>query len=213
METMDSRLRGNDNLEGGNDDPEKGATKFDSVRFGNVLGSRGSVLPLFLDQLKHGGPLTVTHEEMRRYFMTIPEAVHLVLQAGGLAECGELFALNMGKPVKIVDLATDMVRLSGLSPEDIPVVFTGIRPGEKLTEALWEPDAVAVPTGNPDVLKVIESDDLGREELAAALRRLQAAAADGDVMALQAVLAQCIPTFVPSQFTPRRASERLSPRS
>jgi FlaA1/EpsC-like NDP-sugar epimerase len=127
---------------------------FISVRFGNVLGSRGSVVPIFLRQIEAGGPVTVTHPEMRRYFMTIPESVQLVLQAVVLGQGGEVFVLDMGEPIKIVDLASDLIRLSGLEVgRDIEIEFTGARAGEKLFEELFFGAEVAVPTEHSKVLR------------------------------------------------------------
>jgi FlaA1/EpsC-like NDP-sugar epimerase len=127
---------------------------FVSVRFGNVLGSRGSVVPTFLRQIRNGGPVTITHPEMQRYFMTIPEAVQLVLQAGALGHGGEVFVLDMGQPVRVLDLAHDLIRLSGLDPgRDIKIEFTGIRPGEKLYEEMFFSAERVLPTSHPKVLR------------------------------------------------------------
>jgi FlaA1/EpsC-like NDP-sugar epimerase len=132
---------------------------FVAVRFGNVLGSRGSVIPTFLKQMERGGPVTVTHPEMRRFFMTIPEAVQLVLQTGALGSAGELFVLDMGEAVKISDLARDLIRLSGFTEGvDMKIQYTGMRPGEKLYEELFFGDEDVRPTDHPKVLRVLAED-------------------------------------------------------
>lgn len=134
------------------------ACRFVSVRFGNVLGSRGSVIPTFMRQIAAGGPVTITHPEMTRYFMTIPEAVQLVLQAGAMGEGGEVFALDMGEPVRVLDLARDLVRLSGLAEHEIEIAYTGMRLGEKLYEELFFDEENASATEHPKVLRARNAD-------------------------------------------------------
>jgi FlaA1/EpsC-like NDP-sugar epimerase len=130
-----------------------------AVRFGNVLGSRGSVVPTFLRQIADGGPVTITHRDMTRFFMTIPEAVQLVLQAAALGHEGEVFVLDMGDPVRVYDLAMDLVRLSGFEPEvDIELRVTGMRPGEKLYEELFFTDDDVAPTVHPKVLRACDAE-------------------------------------------------------
>jgi len=130
-------------------------TRFVAVRFGNVLGSSGSVIPIFRRQIAKGGPVTVTHPEMTRYFMTIPEAASLVVQAGAIGGRGDVFVLDMGDPVRILDLAMQMIRLSGKDPErDVNVEIVGSRPGEKLHEELWGPGETTVPTAHPKIMRV-----------------------------------------------------------
>ena len=151
------------------------ATRFVAVRFGNVLGSSGSVIPIFRRQIAKGGPVTVTHPDMTRYFMTIPEAASLVVQAGAIGGHGEIFVLDMGEPVKIIDLARNMIRLSGKEPDrDVAIDFVGARPGEKLHEELWGPDEEVRPTTHPKIMRVkrLGIDPALLEEELAELERL-----------------------------------------
>ncbi len=167
---------------------------FVSVRFGNVLGSRGSVVPTFFRQIRAGGPVMVTHPEMRRYFMTIPESVQLVLQAGTLGMGGEVFVLDMGEPVKIVDLASDLIRLCGYEPgKDIDIQFTGIRPGEKLYEEMFFHEEHALPTTHP---KLLRAKKAGMPEgLMRRIERLVVAAETADDNELRDMLVTLVPDF------------------
>ena len=171
------------------------ATRFCAVRFGNVLDSQGSVVPIFREQIARGGPVTVTHREMRRYFMTIPEAVQLVLHAAALSQGGETFTLDMGEPVAIYDLACDMIRLCGYRPhQDIEIQFTGPRPGEKLLEELELPEEETHPTSCPR----ISAFSWGKWDFPAAeelLEELKEAASAGDDSQVLALLHQLVPTY------------------
>ncbi|MBE3576262.1 MAG: polysaccharide biosynthesis protein [Limnochordales bacterium] len=166
-------------------------TRFVAVRFGNVLGSRGSVIPIFKRQIAAGGPVTVTHPEMKRYFMTIPEAVQLVLQAGAMGEGGEIYVLRMGQPIRIVDLAREMIRLSGLEPDvDIKIEFTGIRPGERLFEELHTDVETVEPTPHKDIVKlrVRQGEGVDVAWLEHGLRLLAEAVASGEQGKVRALL-------------------------
>ena len=173
------------------------------VRFGNVLGSSGSVVPLFRKQLLTGGPLTLTHAEVTRYFMTISEAAQLVLQAGTLGQGGDVFLLDMGEPVKIFDLARRMVQLSGLAVRDqehpqgdIEITITGMRPGEKLHEELLIGDNPQ-PTEHPRIMRAQE-DFLAWSELDIQLNELLRAAQENDEESIKAVLQACVHGYSPS---------------
>lgn len=177
-------------------------TRFTMVRFGNVLGSSGSVIPLFHQQIKAGGPLTVTHPNITRYFMTIPEAAQLVIQAGSMGKGGDVFVLDMGEPVKIVELAEKMVHLSGFSVRsdknphgDIAIEFTGLRPGEKLYEELLIGDNVLA-TGHPMIMSAQE-DYLSWEQLKSALQRLSDAIAQDEYIKVRQLLREIVSGYTP----------------
>lgn len=167
---------------------------FSVVRFGNVLGSRGSIIPIFKQQIVRGGPLTITHPDMFRFFMTIPEAVYLVLQATSMEHSGEIFVLNMGEPIRVLSLAEDLIRLSGLEPyRDIEITYTGARPGEKLIEELWEAGTPLGKTRHPDVFRVDAADSLPHPNPLSGLSTLTAYAGAGDTDAIIDLLDELVP--------------------
>jgi FlaA1/EpsC-like NDP-sugar epimerase len=178
-------------------------TTFSMVRFGNVLGSSGSVVPLFREQIKNGGPITLTHADITRYFMTIPEAAQLVIQAGAMGQGGDVFVLDMGQPVKIIDLARRMVELSGLTVRDelhpdgdIELAVTGLRPGEKLYEELLIGDNPK-PTQHPRIMKAQEQF-LSWPQLQDKLNALSMAVGTNDVPVIRALLQQLVSGYQPS---------------
>ena len=174
-----------------------GLTKFTVVRFGNVLGSNGSVVPLFSEQIRRGGPVTVTHPEIKRFFMTIPEAVHLVLQASVRGRGGEVFVLDMGEPIKVADLARNMIVLAGLVPgKDVSIIFTGLRPGEKLYEELFEDGEQVEPTTHPKIHRAVGTP-VPVGELSEWLESLQANLPKSDEEELVQDLKRLVPSFQP----------------
>jgi FlaA1/EpsC-like NDP-sugar epimerase len=175
-------------------------TSYTTVRFGNVLGSRGSVVPIFREQIRRGGPVTLTHPDMTRYFMTIPEAVHLVLQAGVLGDSGKLYLLDMGTPVRILDLALDMIRLSGYEPYvDIPIRFAGVRPGEKIHEKLISGDCQLKQARWRGISVVDRPKNFAPNEIPDLLKRLRHLAQEGVSEDLRALLAEMVPGFAETE--------------
>ena len=171
-------------------------TEFVAVRFGNVLGSNGSVIPLFKRQIANGGPVTVTHKDITRFFMTIPEAAQLVLQAASYAKGGEIFVLDMGEPVKIYDLAKNLIRLSGYRPDvDIKIEICGLRPGEKLYEELLMDEEGLTETSHNKIF-IGKPIDIDMERLKAMLKKLEIAETSDDNDLIKDAVAEVVPTYV-----------------
>lgn len=175
---------------------KESGTRFVIVRFGNVLGSNGSVIPKFREQIAKGGPITVTHPEITRFFMSIPEAAQLVMQAGYMGKGGEIFVLDMGEPVKIIDLAKDMIRLSGLGEDDIKIEFTGLRPGEKLYEEVLADSEHTLPTPHPK-LRIAQARQVSAPELQEMLDWVNTATANSDEVVRER-LRHWVPEYTPT---------------
>ena len=171
-----------------------GKTKFIATRFGNVLGSNGSVVPLFRKQIENGGPITVTHESITRYFMTIPEACNLVLEAGAMGHGGEVFVFDMGEPVRILDMARKMIKLSGLSEKDIAIEITGLRPGEKLFEELLASSENTLPTHHPKILRA-RVNTFSHQKIMEELNLLTEIMIDGDVVGMVRKVKSIVPEY------------------
>jgi FlaA1/EpsC-like NDP-sugar epimerase len=185
---------------------ESGRTRFVAVRFGNVLGSSGSVVPIFRKQIEAGGPVTVTHPDMQRFFMTISEASQLVMQAGAIGQGGEIFVLDMGQPIRILDLARELIRRHGFKPDkDIAIEFSGIRPGEKLYEELAGADEQTRPTSHPkiSVWQLPRASAAQAQQMLAILRRVT----DSPPTQIMDALRQCVPEYQPNV---RQAAEPVA---
>jgi FlaA1/EpsC-like NDP-sugar epimerase len=175
---------------------DRSETRFVTVRFGNVLGSNGSVLLRFQNQIKSGGPVTVTDPDIKRFFMLIPEAVELVLHAAAIGSGGDTLVLEMGEQIRVLDLARNLIRLSGHVPdEEIPIVFTGLRPGEKLYEELAGDGELVGPSPVDKILRIASEAPLDENTIEGFLMELERAAAEGDVEATLPLLSRLVPVF------------------
>ena len=180
---------------------QKSNTKFISVRFGNVLDSRGSVIPIFREQIRRKGPVEVTDPKMKRYFMLNSEACLLVMQAGAIGQGGEVFVLDMGEPIKILDLANDMIKLSGFEPnKDIPIVFTGIRPGEKFFEEILTSEEGVIATKNKKIF-ITKLSKVNEEKLSSGLKKMKTIVQTRNQKEIKDILKKIIPTYNPRDIT------------
>jgi FlaA1/EpsC-like NDP-sugar epimerase len=178
---------------------KKGKTKFISVRFGNVLDSRGSVIPIFKEQIKSGGPVTVTHPEMKRYFMLNSEACLLVMEAGAIGKGGEVFVLDMGKPIRILDLAKEMIKLAGFEPDkEIPITFIGPRPGEKLFEEVLSAEEGTTATKYKRIL-IAKLKEPEEEKLKDGLEKLKIVVKKGNKSEITKIFKDLIPSYLPKE--------------
>ena len=189
-------------------------TQYLAVRFGNVIGSSGSAIPTFQKQINLGGPVTITHPEMTRYFMSIQEAAQLILQAGALVEeKGKIFLLDMGKPIKIDQMARDLIRLSGFEPDkDIPIAYTGLRPGEKLYEELQTKDEKVVVSEHKKIMILYEDNhQMNWAALKSAVKDLLKISENLDSGEIQLKLKQLLPDYIPRSFMPLTEEDRMQP--